>query len=93
MLSNQCCTINAIVSLVLRLLFRCVQLQTIVLILDPAVYYAHLAGNRAKVRDPLYTFDDAATNISTGSGGDITIAPLEPIHQTLNGGLMSMWFV
>jgi hypothetical protein len=61
---------------------------------DPAVYYAHLAGNRAKVLDESLDVDDGG--ISTVSGGTATsqsVVPLKQMHQKFTGGQHSMWFM
>jgi hypothetical protein len=64
------------------------------LTVDPAVYYAHLAGNRARVRDERWDVDDDATTfVSTSSQGaapDVT--PLKEMHHKMNEG-RAMWFV
>jgi hypothetical protein len=61
---------------------------------DPAVYYAHLAGNRARVLDESLDVDDGG--ISTVSGGTATsqpVVPLKQMHQKFTGGQHSMWFM
>ena len=62
------------------------------------MYYAHLAGNRARVRDEsIDGNDDAATTVSTGSRDikpeDIPVTKLKPLHSALAGGALSMWFL
>jgi eukaryotic translation initiation factor 2C len=66
--------------------------------IDPAVYYAHLAGNRAKVRDESLDVDDGtATSASTDLRNmrleDIPISRLKPMHAALNGGDLAMWYL
>jgi hypothetical protein len=61
---------------------------------DPAVYYAHLAGNRARVLDETLDIDDGG--ISTVSGGTASsqaVVPLKQMHQKFTGGQHSMWFM
>ena len=69
------------------------------LILDPAVYYAHLAGNRARAHDPSRDRDDdsSASTLAGQMGrmglsdvSDMSVAALKPIHQSLQG---SMWWI
>jgi hypothetical protein len=64
---------------------------------DPAVYYAHLAGNRARVRDESIVDDDAATSVSLGSKDvkleDIPVTKLKPMHSALAGGPLAMWYL
>jgi len=65
-------------------------------LVDPAVYYAHLAGKRARVRDEsINNDDDAATTVSVGSmkPEDVPITNLKPMHSALNGGPLAMWFL
>ena len=64
---------------------------------DPAVYYAHLAGNRARVNDPSRDREDDS---SSGSGGlaramgglalDVTVPALKPLHANVQE---SMWWM
>ena len=65
--------------------------------IDPAVYYAHLAGNRAKVRDESLDADDSATSVSANlrrlSLDEIPIPPLKRMHANLNGGALAMWYL
>jgi hypothetical protein len=61
------------------------------LIIDPAVYYAHLAGNRARVRDERWDFDDDAGSVAS-LGGMPAVIPLKPMHHKMNEG-RAMWFV
>jgi eukaryotic translation initiation factor 2C len=64
------------------------------LTVDPAVYYAHLAGNRARVRDESFDTDDAATSVSaTSQAGEISVMPLRPMHVNMAGGARAMWFL
>ena len=65
------------------------------LIGDPAVYYAHLAGNRARVHDPSRDRDDDST--SGGLSGaigrltiDASVTPLKPLHANIQE---SMWWM
>jgi hypothetical protein len=63
---------------------------------DPAVYYAHLAGNRAKVRDESLDVDDAASlggDFNKMKLGEILVPKLRPIHPTMNGGDLAMWYL
>jgi len=78
--------------LVHRILSRCV-LPAFQLILtsDPAVKYAHLAGERARVRDPFYDVEDDVASVA--SGGEGAVQPLAPIHHSMLGGCHAMWFV
>lgn len=60
------------------------------------MYYAHLAGKRARVRDEsMDNDDDAATTVSLGSmkPEDVAITKLKPMHSALNGGALAMWFL
>jgi hypothetical protein len=64
---------------------------------DPAVYYAHLAGNRAKVRDESLDVDDSATSLSGDFNkmklAEIQVPRLRPIHAAMNGGDLAMWYL
>jgi hypothetical protein len=67
------------------------------LIVDPAVYYAHLAGNRARAHDSSRDRDD---DQSSSSGGlseamsrmtlETAVTPLRPLHANIQG---SMWWM
>lgn len=61
------------------------------LTLDPAVYYAHLAGNRARVRDEQWDCDD--DNISVAADPPPTVPKLRDLHPALKGGRLAMWFL
>lgn len=65
------------------------------LMIDPAVYYAHLAGNRARAHDPSRDRDDDSSGsgaMQSGRSGamDINVSPLRPIHANIQG---SMWWM
>jgi hypothetical protein len=64
------------------------------LTVDPAVYYAHLAGNRARVRDEMFDdTDDSASVSATSQAGEIPITSLRPMHAAMVGGSRAMWFL
>ena len=63
--------------------------------LDPAVYYAHLAGNRARAHDPSRDRDDESSSGGLSGGAnrmqiDVNVTPLRPIHANIQG---SMWWM
>lgn len=65
------------------------------LIPDPAVYYAHLAGNRARAHDPSRDRDDDSTSggLSSTMGRmaiDTQVTALRPVHANIQG---SMWWM
>jgi len=63
---------------------------------DPAVYYAHLAGNRARAHDPSRDRDDDSTSGGLSSALDkMTLesgvtTTLKPLHANLVG---MMWWI
>jgi hypothetical protein len=87
-------TISRMLSLDLRLLFLSVRVALFVDV-DPAIYYAHLAGNRAKVRDDSLDSDDTATNISADFNAMSLedIPKLRPLHVNFTGGDLAMWYL
>ena len=66
------------------------------LIIDPAVYYAHLAGNRARAHDPSRDRDDESSTSGGLSGAmgrltlDNNVTALRPLHANIQG---SMWWM
>jgi|SRR5579862_3800262 len=65
--------------------------------LDPAVYYAHLAGNRARAHDPSRDRDEDSSASGTGplSAGMARLAldavtPLKPLHANIQD---TMWWL
>jgi hypothetical protein len=64
------------------------------LIVDPAVYYAHLAGNRARAHDPSRDRDDDSSSGVEGAMGrmtlDTSVTALKPLHANIQG---SMWWM
>lgn len=65
------------------------------LTVDPAVYYAHLAGNRARAHDPSRDRDDESSSGGLSGGMsrlqlDANVTPLKPIHANIQG---SMWWM
>jgi hypothetical protein len=62
-------------------------------LLDPAVYYAHLAGNRAKVLDKTLEVDDRLSTTTGGTTASQPVIPLTPMHDTFAGGANAMWFL
>jgi hypothetical protein len=60
---------------------------------DPAVYYAHLAGNRARAHDPSRDRDDDSSGsgmMGTRGAVDVKVTPLRPIHANIAN---SMWWM
>jgi hypothetical protein len=68
--------------------------KMLLLIPDPAVYYAHLAGNRARAHDPSRDRDDESSGSgvlsATRGGVDLRVTPLKPIHANIAN---SMWWM
>jgi len=62
---------------------------------DPAVYYAHLAGNRARAHDPSRDRDDSDTSTSGGLEGALSRLAIEvPALKPLAAGVKaSMWWM
>lgn len=64
------------------------------LMIDPAVYYAHLAGNRARAHDPTRDRDEESSSGLTGDFGRLTldssVTALKPLHPNIQG---SMWWM
>jgi len=67
------------------------------LILDPAVYYAHLAGNRARVHDPSRDREDDSSSSTGGLSRSMgrmaieaSVPALRPLHANVQG---SMWWM
>jgi hypothetical protein len=64
------------------------------LIVDPAVYYAHLAGNRARAHDPSRDRDDDSSSGVSGAMGrmtlDTSVTALKPLHANIQE---SMWWM
>jgi hypothetical protein len=64
--------------------------------LDPAVYYAHLAGNRARAHDPSRDRDEDSSGsdrLSTSMGQmqiDVNVTPLKPLHANIQD---TMWWM
>jgi hypothetical protein len=71
-----------------------ISLKLLKLISDPAVYYAHLAGNRARAHDPSRDRDDESSGSgvlsATRGGVDVRVTPLKPIHANIAD---SMWWM
>jgi hypothetical protein len=61
---------------------------------DPAVYYAHLAGNRARAHDPSRDVDDSSSGGLSSAMGKMSLEPtvttLKPLHPNLAG---TMWWI
>ena len=81
---------------VLRELCLSVPSSLVKLILDPAVYYAHLAGNRARAHDMANNNNDDQSSSSGGLAGGMSaltlenVAPLKELHKDIKG---SMWWI
>ena len=58
------------------------------------MYYAHLAGNRARAHDPSRDRDDDSTSGLSGAmermTPDTNVTALKPLHENIQG---SMWWM
>ena len=61
--------------------------------LDPAVYYAHLAGNSARVLDQTPDDDDRTSTTTGGTNATQLVIPLKAMHGKFAGGAHAMWFL
>ena len=63
-------------------------------IIDPSVYYAHLASNRARAHEDK-SYADQMREASGGSGekAETEVKPLMEIHDSPDKAQFGMWYI